>query len=155
MLKKSIEIDEEIFQDAVKFCSTMFNLPPLASKIYSYLIFDFEKVGITFDEFVDVFAASKSSVSTNIKLLLNAQLIIDVNKIDERKRYFYTNSEYKKIRFEKIVQKMQDELDLIENLRKFRKMKKVDDKDFEDKMEVYKSLLNKNIVNIQESLNKL
>ncbi|AYN02493.1 transcriptional regulator [Chryseobacterium aahli] len=154
-MNKSIEIDEKIFQDAVKFCSTMFNLPPLASKIYSYLIFDFEKVGITFDEFVDVFSASKSSVSTNIKLLLNAQLIIDVNKIDERRRYFYTNTEYKKVRFEKIVQKMQDELNLIEALRKFRKLKKVDDKDFEDKMEVYKSLLNKNIVNIQESLNKL
>lgn len=154
-MNKSIEIDEKIFQDAVKFCSTMFNLPPLASKIYSYLIFDFEKVGITFDEFVDVFSASKSSVSTNIKLLLNAQLIIDINKIDERRRYFYTNTEYKKVRFEKIVQKMQDELNLIEDLRKFRKLRKVDDQDFEDKMEVYKSLLNKNIVNIQESLNKL
>jgi len=154
-MNKSIHIDEKIFQDSVKFCSTMFNLPPLASKIYSYLIFDFEKVGITFDEFVEVFAASKSSISTNIKLLLNAQLIIDVNKIDERRRYFYTNSEYKKVRFEKIVQKMQDELNLIEDLRKFRQLRKVEDRDYEDKMEVYKSLLNKNIVNIQESLNKL
>ncbi len=96
MMNKSIEIDEKIFQDAVKFCSTMFNLPPLASKIYSYLIFDFEKVGITFDEFVEVFAASKSSVSTNIKLLLNAQLIIDVNKIDERRRYFIQTASIKK-----------------------------------------------------------
>lgn len=151
-MNKSIEIDEKIFQDAVKFCSTMFNLPPLASKIYSYLIFDFEKVGITFDEFVEVFSASKSSVSTNITLLLNAQLIIDVNKIDERKRYFFTNNDYKKIRFEKIVQKMQDELKLIDDISKFRKIK---DKNYDDKMEIYKSLLNKNIKNIQESLNKL
>ncbi len=151
-MNKSIEIDEKIFQDAVKFCSTMFNLPPLASKIYSYLIFDFEKVGITFDEFVEVFSASKSSVSTNITLLLNAQLIIDVNKIDERKRYFFTNNDYKKIRFEKIVQKMEDELKLIDDISKFRKSK---DKNYDDKMEIYKSLLNKNIKNIQESLNKL
>ncbi len=50
---------------------------------------------------------------------------------------------------------MQDELNLIEDLRKFRRLRKVEDKDYEDKMEVYKSLLNKNIVNIQESLNKL
>lgn len=151
-MNKSIEIDEKIFQDAVKFCSTMFNLPPLASKIYSYLIFDFEKVGITFDEFVEVFSASKSSVSTNITLLLNAQLINDVNKIAERKRYFFTNNDYKKIRFEKIVQKMQDELKLIDDISKFRKIK---DKNYDDKMEIYKSLLNKNIKNIQESLNKL
>ena len=151
-MNKSIEIDEKIFQDAVKFCSTMFNLPPLASKIYSYLIFDFEKVGITFDEFAEVFSASKSSVSTNITLLLNAQLINDVNKIAERKRYFFTNNDYKKIRFEKIVQKMQDELKLIDDISKFRKIK---DKNYDDKMEIYKSLLNKNIKNIQESLNKL
>lgn len=151
-MNRSIEIDEKIFQDAVKFYSTMFNLPPLASKIYSYLIFDFEKVGITFDEFVDVFSASKSSVSTNIALLLNSQLIVDINKMDERKRYFFANDDYKKIRFEKIVQKMQDELKLLDDLNHFRKVK---DEDYDEKLEVYKSLLNKSIVNIQESLNKL
>ena len=151
-MNKSIEIDEKIFQDAVKFYSTVLNLPPLASKIYSYLIFDFEKVGITFDEFVEVFSASKSSVSTNISLLLNSQLIIDVNKMDERKRYFFANDDYKKIRFEKIVQKMQDELKLLDDLKNFRK---TEHKDIDDRNEAYKALLNKSISNIQESLNKL
>jgi len=151
-MDKSIEVDEKIFQEAVKFYSTMFNLPPLASKIYSYLIFDFEKVGITFDEFVEVFSASKSSVSTNISLLLNSQLIVDVNKMDERKRYFFANDDYKKIRFEKIVQKMKDEIKLLDDLNQFRKVK---DEDYDQKIGIYKSLLNKNIVNIQESLNKL
>lgn len=151
-MNKSIEIDEKIFQDAVKFYSTILNLPPLASKIYSYLIFDFEKVGIPFDEFVEVFSASKSSVSTNISLLLNSQLIIDINKMDERKRYFFANDDYKKIRFEKIVQKMKDELKLIDDLENFRK---VNDEEYDQKMKVYKSLLNKSISNIQESLNKL
>lgn len=151
-MNKSIEIDEKIFQDAVKFYGTLFNLPPLASKIYSYLIFDFEKVGIPFDEFVEVFSASKSSVSTNIALLLNSQLIVDVNKMDERKRYFFANEDYKKIRFEKIVQKMQDELKLLADLKQFRK---TNDEGDDEKMEVYKSLLNKSISNIQESLNKL
>lgn len=151
-MDKSIEVDEKIFQEAVKFYSTMFNLPPLASKIYSYLIFDFEKAGITFDEFVEVFSASKSSVSTNISLLLNAQLIVDVNKMDERKRYFFANDDYKKIRFEKIVQKMKDEIKLLDDLNQFRKVK---DEDYDQKIGIYKSLLNKNIVNIQESLNKL
>ncbi|MCX8532561.1 transcriptional regulator [Chryseobacterium luquanense] len=151
-MKKSLEVDEKIFQDAVKFYGTILNLPPLASKIYSYLIFDFEKVGITFDEFVEVFSASKSSVSTSLNLLINSELIIDVNKMDERKRYFFANDDYKKIRFEKIVQKMQDELKLLDDLNQFRKIK---DEDYDQKMEVYKSLLNKSIVNIQESLNKL
>lgn len=149
---QSIEIDEKIFQDAVKFYGTIFNIPPLASKIYAYLLFDYRKVGITFDEFVEVLSASKSSVSTSISLLLNAQLITDHNKMDERKRYFFTNEEYKKIRFEKIVQKMQDELKLLDDLEGFKKFK---NDDYDDKMEAYKILLNKSIKNIQESLNKL
>lgn len=151
-MKKSLEVDEKIFQDAVKFYGTILNLPPLASKIYSYLIFDFEKVGITFDEFVEVFSASKSSVSTSLVLLLNAELIVDVNKMDERKRYFFANDDYKKIRFEKIVQKMQDELKLLDALKNFRK---TEQKDTDDRNEAYKALLNKSISNIQESLNKL
>jgi len=151
-MHKSIEIDEKIFQDAVKFYGTIFNVPPLASKIYAYLLFDYEKVGITFDEFVDVLSASKSSVSTSISLLLKAQLIVDHNKMDERKRYFFINDEYKKIRFEKIVQKMQDELKLLDDLDQF---KKNHDDGYNEKMEAYKALLNKNILNIQESLNKL
>ncbi|MDV7695834.1 transcriptional regulator [Chryseobacterium soli] len=151
-MSQSIEIDEKIFQDAVKFYGTIFNIPPLASKIYAYLLFDYRKVGITFDEFVEVLSASKSSVSTSISLLLNAQLITDHNKMDERKRYFFTNEEYKKIRFEKIVQKMQDELKLLDDLEGFKKFK---DDDYDEKMEAYKTLLNKSIKNIQESLNKL
>lgn len=151
-MKKSLEVDEKIFQDAVKFYGTVLNLPPLASKIYSYLIFDFNKVGITFDEFVEVFSASKSSISTNLNLLINSELIIDVNKMDERKRYFFANDDYKKIRFEKIVQKMQDELKLLDDLKNFRKTEHKED---DERIEVYKALLNKNITNIQESLNKL
>lgn len=151
-MKKSLEVDEKIFQDAVKFYGTVLNLPPLASKIYSYLIFDFDKVGITFDEFVEVFSASKSSVSTNLNLLISSELIIDVNKMDERKRYFFANDDYKKIRFEKIVQKMQDELKLLDDLKNFRK---TEHKEEDERIEVYKALLNKNIINIQESLNKL
>ncbi|MCS3869794.1 DNA-binding transcriptional regulator GbsR (MarR family) [Chryseobacterium ginsenosidimutans] len=151
-MHKSIEIDEKIFQDAVKFYGTIFNLPPLASKIYAYLLFDYEKAGITFDEFVEVLSASKSSVSTSISLLLNAQLIVDHNKMDERRRYFFINDEYKRIRFEKIVQKMKDELKLLDDLDNF---KKNQEDGYDEKIEAYKALLNKNIINIQQSLNKL
>lgn len=151
-MHKSIEVDEKIFQDAVKFYGNTLNIPPLASKIYSYLIFDFDKVGITFDEFVEVLSASKSSVSTSISLLLNSQLIIDLNKMDERKRYFFINDEHMKIRFEKILQKLQDELKLLDDLNNFRK---VHDEQYNEKLTIYKALLNKNISNIQESINKL
>lgn len=153
-MHKRIEIDKKIFQEAVKFYGAVFSIPPLASKIYAYLLFDYDKVGITFDEFVEAFRVSKSSVSTSIALLLNGELIVDHNKMDERKRYFFINDGYKKLRFEKIVQKMKDELKLLDDLDHFKK-KNVNDDSNDEKMEAYKALLNKNIINIQESLNKL
>ena len=146
----NIKIDDNIFQDAVQLYSKMFNLPPLASKIYAYLLFDFQKEGVPFDEFVDVFSASKSSVSTSICLLISTQLIVDVTKKDERKRYFFTNENYRKLRFEKIVKKMQDEISLMEQLKNLNNNEEDD-----EKTEIYKSLLNRNIITIQESLNKL
>ncbi|KQT18066.1 transcriptional regulator [Chryseobacterium sp. Leaf404] len=147
--------DEKIFQDAVRFYGTVFSIPPLASKIYAYLLFDFQKKGVTFDEFVEVFGASKSSVSTNIGLLLNAELIVDMNKIDERKRFFYINEDFKRIRFEKIVQKMQDELRLLDALEHFNQNSNTNYKENNQRMTAYKELLNLSINNIKESLNKL
>ncbi|WP_312075982.1 transcriptional regulator [Chryseobacterium sp.] len=154
-MDNKIQFDDKIFQEAVRFYAAVFSLPPLASKIYAYLLFDFQKVGITFDEFVEVFGASKSSVSTSLVILLNAELIVDHNKIDERKRFFYINDEYKRIRFEKIVQKMQDELKLLDDLDVFNRKQNQNYEEYNERVIAYKDLLNKNISNIQESLNKL
>jgi hypothetical protein len=46
---------------------------------------------------------------------------------------------------------MQDELQLLDDLDNFKK----NHDDYNEKMEAYKALLNRNIKNIQESLNKL
>jgi DNA-binding transcriptional regulator GbsR (MarR family) len=116
-----IEIDRDLFCEMVKFYGKTYNLPPLAAKIYSYLIFDFERKGVPFDEFVEIFAASKSSVSTSLNLLLNLNIINDFNKIDERKRFFVMNEKYMKIRCEEIIAKMESELAIINKLKDFRK----------------------------------
>ncbi len=147
-----LNIDREIFCDLVKFYGEAFNLPPLSAKIYGYLIFDFEKKGICFDEFVEVFSASKSSVSSNLNLLLNLNLIKDINKIDERKRFFLINENYIKIRFEEIISRMKQEISILDKLNTFRN---ADSENCNEKFQLYKSLLNKNIINIQETLLKL
>jgi DNA-binding transcriptional regulator GbsR (MarR family) len=154
-MQGNLEVDEKLFCETAKFYGELFALPPLASKIYSYLIFDFERKGIAFDEFVQVFCASKSSVSTNLALLQNAQLVIDINRIDERKRYFYANENYKKIRFDKIMQRMHTELKLMDDLKDFRNRIQKKDDEHDGKTDVYQSLLKKSIINIQELINKL
>ncbi|KQR94668.1 transcriptional regulator [Chryseobacterium sp. Leaf180] len=154
-MQGNLEVDEKLFCETAKFYGELFALPPLASKIYSYLIFDFERKGIAFDEFVQVFCASKSSVSTNLALLQKAQLVIDINRIDERKRYFYANENYKKIRFDKIMQRMHTELKIMDDLKDFRNRIQKKDDEHDGKTDVYQSLLKKSIINIQELINKL
>lgn len=95
-MHKNLEIDDNIFQNMVKFYGEIYSLSPLSAKIYAYLLFDFEKKGLTFDELVKDFCASKSSVSTSLQQLIKAELINDISKMDERKRHFVINQDYKK-----------------------------------------------------------
>ena len=147
-----MEIDKEIFQDLVRFYGDAFHLPPLAAKIYAYLIFDFEKKGVSFDDFVHILQASKSSVSSNLNLLLTSGLITDFTPINERKRFFIINQNYMVVRFEEIMEKMKTEIKILEKLMDFRQS---NDKEINQRFELYKTLLNKNIENIQETLNKI
>ena len=136
----------------MKFYGETLNLPPLSAKIYAYLIFDFERKGICFEEFVEVFSASKSSVSSNLNLLLNADLIIDFNKINERKRFFTINENYIQIRFTTIINRMKREVSILDKLNDYRN---ITDETVMQRFENYKSLLNKNIQNIEETLHKI
>ena len=147
-----MKIDKEIFSEMVNFYGDVFHIPPLAAKIYAYLIFDFERKGVCFDKFVDVFSASKSSVSSNLNLLLNLNIINDFNKIDERKRFFVMNENFMKIRFEEIIEKMERELSILHNLKDFRN---TSDESALRKFEIYTRLFNKNISNIKETLPQL
>ncbi|WP_373710208.1 transcriptional regulator [Kaistella sp.] len=147
-----MKIDKEIFREMVKFYGEAFHLPPLAAKIYSYLIFDFDREGVSFDEFVEIFCASKSSVSSNLNLLLNLNIINDFNKIDERKRFFVINEKHMRIRFEEIIEKMERELSILHQLKDFRQ---TDDEEILRKFGVYTSLFDKNILHIKETLDQL
>ncbi|MGV8914949.1 MAG: transcriptional regulator [Kaistella sp.] len=147
-----MDFDKEIFSEMVTFYGDVYHLPPLAAKIYAYLVFDFNRAGVSFEEFVEIFCASKSSVSSNLNLLLNLNIIKDFNKIDERKRFFVMNENYMKIRFHEIIDKMQKELSILDKLSAFRN---IEDEKSLHKFQIYRSLFQKNILNIQETLDHM
>lgn len=147
-----VEIEKDLFCDMVKFYGNAFHLPPLAAKIYAYLIFDFDRKGVAFDEFVEVFSASKSSVSSNLNLLLNLNIISDFNRIDERKRFFAMNEKYMQIRFAEIITKMEDELLILNKLKDFRNS---NDEASLKKFEIYQNLFQNSISNIKNNLDQL
>ena len=67
---------------------SMYNLPPLGSRILGLLIIDGCKTGLTFEELVIKMKASKSSVSTNLNLLLKMGKITYYTVAGDRKKYF-------------------------------------------------------------------
>jgi DNA-binding transcriptional regulator GbsR (MarR family) len=153
-LNIKLKIEPEIYQKLIDFYGDLFNLSPLSAKIYAYFIFDFEKNGLTFDDLVDTFCASKSSVSASINYLLNSNLIKTINKIDERKRYFVINDDFVKMRFEEIANRMKQEIKILDQLNKF-KAEQLADGNLSERYYIYKSLLEKNIDNIEDTLQKL
>jgi DNA-binding transcriptional regulator GbsR (MarR family) len=66
----------------------LYNLPPLGSRILGLLIVDGCKTGLTFEEIVEKMAASKSSISTNLNLLLKMDKINYYTVSGDRKKYF-------------------------------------------------------------------
>ena len=71
----------------IHFAST-FNIPPLAARILALLIIDGCKSGLTFENLVQKLSASKSSISTNLNLLLKMEKIYYFTITGDRKKYF-------------------------------------------------------------------
>lgn len=156
-MNKPLNIDDALFHKLVNFYTENYHLPPLAAKIYAYLIFDFDMQGFSFEELVDVLKASKSSVSCSLQLLLQNEHITVLNKIDERKRYFILNPDYVKIRFSSLIEKLYKELDILEDLKALKKNESNDEKNniYINKLDIYIDLLNSNIDSFSETLKKL
>jgi DNA-binding transcriptional regulator GbsR (MarR family) len=81
------EKEELIEMFGVHFEST-YNLPPLASRILGTLIIDSCRTGLTFEDLLERMGASKSSVSTNLNLLLKLGKIKYYTVAGDRKKYF-------------------------------------------------------------------
>lgn len=79
---------EEIIELFGNYFEKLYNIPPLAGRILGTLIIDGCKTGLTFETLVEKMSASKSSISTNLNLLLKMDKITYFTKAGDRKKYF-------------------------------------------------------------------
>ena len=70
-------------------------LAPLAARIYAIMVLS-PSDGHTFEEIMTITDASKSSVSTQLNLLMQTKKVEYFTKPGERKRYFRTSKTYLK-----------------------------------------------------------
>jgi len=90
-------------------------LSPLASRIYAMMILS-PADGHTFDEILSTTEASKSSVSTQLNLLLQLKKVEYFTKTGDRKRYFRANKMYLKSNLEDYYESISEEINLIEKV---------------------------------------
>jgi len=86
-------------------------IAPLAARIQALMILNSDK-GMTFDEIVAFTQASKSSVSSNLNLLLQMKSSEYYTVPGDRKRYFRSSKDYLFLRLEKYLEMVNEELEI-------------------------------------------
>ena len=95
--KNTIETIEETGKVFVKF-----GLTPMQGRIVAYLAVS-DPPEKTFDELVNYFTASKSSVSNSLNFLMQNKIIDYKTFAADRKRYFFITDSFIKVYFMKIL----------------------------------------------------
>ncbi|WP_322550713.1 hypothetical protein [Flavobacterium psychraquaticum] len=79
---------EEIIEMFGIHFESVFDISPLAGRILGMLIVDGCRTGLTFENLVEKLGASKSSISTNLNLLLKMEKITYFTIAGDRKKYY-------------------------------------------------------------------
>ncbi|HIB37054.1 transcriptional regulator [Mesonia sp.] len=91
---------------------------PLAARIYAIMILS-PYDGHTFDEILEITCASKSSVSTQLNLLVQLKKVEYFTKPGDRKRYFRASKKYLINTLEEHVQTINQEIKMIDKIAEF------------------------------------
>ncbi len=146
----------ELIEDFSSYYESVYNFPPLTSKIFSYLLLDCKREGITFDEIVEVFNASKSSVSNSLSFLTQLKYIEYFTKIDNRKRLYRISSGNVVMRLQKIHDMLLHEKQLSEKLKCYKKEKLDDPNEISiQKAEIYIEHLDNAVKQLSITISKL
>ncbi|WP_166924238.1 GbsR/MarR family transcriptional regulator [Flavobacterium poyangense] len=86
---KSIQKEREnLIESFGVYFESFYHMSPLGSRILGLLIVDGIKSGLTFEQLVEKTGASKSSVSTNLNLLLKMEKVTYYTISGDRKKYY-------------------------------------------------------------------
>lgn len=94
MADNRIDWDLDLFESFCVHLEKTYQFPPLAAKILAYMVLYSDINGFSFENLLEIFKVSKSSLSTSINLLLSINQLEYIHKIDSRKRFFRLNFNY-------------------------------------------------------------
>ncbi|SHG28271.1 hypothetical protein SAMN05444483_1085 [Salegentibacter echinorum] len=130
-------------------------IAPLAARIYAIMILS-PNDGNTFEEIMSITEASKSSVSTQLNLLIQLKKVEYFTKSGDRKRYFKASRMYLKNTLMEYQDAISEEIKLIEKITRFNSI--YNQEKFKRTGEVtmlFKDYLIKQEENLQETIGKM
>ncbi len=149
------KLDESLFQDMSSHYMELYHFPPLTANIFTYLMFDFEQKGITFEQILEASCASKSSVSNALNVLQQSNYVEVISKLGERKRYYRVNKSIFKIQFQDSISKLKRNYSILERFaEKRREALDLEDNNSE-KINLHLELQKKTIKLFEETLEKI
>ena len=150
------EIKVELIEEFTNHFLETTKLPPLASKLFAYILVNKNLEGYTFDELVEIFNVSKSSISSSLNLLIKYDYIGQYSKIGERKRRYRLTPQQLPLRLKKIKNELSKEKYLSEKLFIFREeLKDCPENVHKEKAEIYMNHLENAIQLIENTIQKL
>ncbi|MFA5620439.1 MAG: helix-turn-helix domain-containing protein [Weeksellaceae bacterium] len=117
---------KDLLKEFSYYFETFHNIPPLTSKIYAYLLLDCQRKGTTFEELVEIFHASKSSISNGLNYLTQLRYVEYYTKIDDRKRLYRVTADNLILRLQNVYEMLELEKRFSEKMKSY-KMKSIMD----------------------------
>jgi len=146
---------KELYQDMVAFYGNLYGLPPLNAKIYVYMMIDLKTEGYTFDELLEKFNVSKSSLSNSLQMLVQNKYVEYITPIDSRKRYYRINPKFMGIRFGNILDKLVREKELMQRMIQCNKEVKAPNEQVIKGIHQYIGILDKHIKTVANTVKSL
>ncbi|MDO5608117.1 MAG: hypothetical protein Q4G08_06650 [Capnocytophaga sp.] len=148
-------LEDDLMQELVNLNVTNLGLTPIAAQILACIKSDFKNEGVTFDQLQEVLDVSKGSISLNLKTLISKGIILEINKFNDRKRYFVINPEFSINRIREVIEKLEHEIKVFSRVNECANRECDANPDFLKKMKIYKELSDNIIQLLKESLLKL
>lgn len=112
------EQKKQLIEELGLYFEKRHNLPPLAARIYAIMVLS-SMEGFSFDELIVITQASKSSVSTNLNLLLQLKFVEFFTKPGERKRYFRSSGSFLQNMLKEQYKTINSDLELTKKVNEF------------------------------------
>lgn len=114
-------LELDLFKEVSAHYERFHKLQPLTAKIYALLVINNCTNGLSFEDLLEIFQSSKSSISHSINTLIEMNFIEQHKKENERKRYFRINQNLFMKRLEDVRERLLEEKNVYIKIREYKK----------------------------------